>query len=101
MKIVIVIINLITMVLNGFVLSFGWNTFVLRIFELPRISAWTALALVLMYEVVVYKSINVRWTEWLNKQIEDDETERDMKLTVSGLSFILLVYLILFLLSLI
>ncbi|WP_338953405.1 hypothetical protein [Lactococcus petauri] len=101
MKIVIVIINLITMVLNGLVLSFGWNTFVLRIFELPRINAWTALALVLMYEVVVYKSINVRWTEWLNKQIEDDETERAMKLTVSGLSFILLVYLILFLLSLI
>lgn len=101
MKIIVVIINLITMILNGFVLSFGWNTFVLRIFELPRINAWTALALVLMYEVVVYKSINVRWTEWLNKQIEDDETERAMKLTVSGLSFILLVYLILFLLSLI
>ncbi len=101
MKIIIAIINLITIVLNGFVLSFGWNTFVLRVFELPRVNAWTALALVLMYEVVVYKSINVRWTEWLNKQIEDDETERAMKLTVSGLVFILLVYLILFLLSLI
>lgn len=101
MKIIIAITNLITMVLNGFVLSFGWNTFVLRIFELPRISAWTALALVLMYELVVYKSINVRWNEYLNKQIADDETERAVKLTVSGLVFILLVYLILFLLSLI
>lgn len=54
-----------------------------------------------MYELVVYKSINVRWNEYLNKQIADDETERAVKLTVSGLVFILLVYLILFLLSLI
>ncbi len=101
MKIILVVVNLITMILNGFVLSFGWNTFVLRIFDLPKVSAWTALAIVLMYELVVYKSINVRWNEYLNKEIADDETERSVKLTVSGLIFILLVYLILFLLSLI
>ncbi len=49
------IISTLTLPIVGLTLSYGWNTFVLRVFELPRMNVWTALGLVLIYELIIWK----------------------------------------------
>lgn len=84
------IISGITLPIVGLTLSYGWNTFVLRIFELPRINAWTALGLVLMYELITwkYEDTSIRTDdEWIDR-------------TWSALSATLTVWAMLFIASL-
>jgi len=89
-KHIAIIIELITIVISGFELSFGWNTFVLRIFDLPKVNVFTAIALAQMYEIITYKykdTSNIDDNEWL-------------KITCINIFNVLLVFLILFVLSL-
>lgn len=83
-------ISIISLLVTGSALSFGWNTFILRIFSIPRLDVPTALGIALLYELVVWKyqnTTNISDNEWIIR-------------ARSGLSASLATLLMLFILSL-
>ena len=81
-KTITYIIGVAAIIVTGTALSFGWNTFVLRIFELPKISIWTAIALTQMYELIKWEykdTPNLSDDDWLRRAV--------VELAVSLLAF--------------
>ncbi|MCI2095920.1 MAG: hypothetical protein LKK07_10295 [Lactococcus lactis] len=69
-KMLALIISVVTLPVMGLTLSYGWNTFVLRVLNLPKVNAWTALGLVLIYELIVWKYEDTSFRtddEWIDR----------------------------------
>lgn len=89
-KTLALIFSILTLPVMGLTLSYGWNTFVLRVLNLPKVNVWTALGLVLIYELIVWKYEDTSFRtddEWIDR-------------TWSALSTTLTVWAMLFIVSL-
>lgn len=94
------IVALITSIIGGMTLSFGWNTFLASTFNLPEVTVPVAIAFILMLE---YLKINIPKQyvqEYSAQKMGIDKTEMAFVTSFAGLLITSYVWLLLFILSL-
>ena len=57
MKVLNIILGIVTIIVVGFTVAFGWNEFVLRVFELPQVSVPTAIGLTILFDFLRLKTV--------------------------------------------
>lgn len=95
------IINILAVIVSGLALSLGWNTFVLRIFDLPHMGMWTAIGLSFVVELVrVNLSRDVYYTLKTTDLLGDSVAESRMIMALTALTFSLVSWFGIFIVSL-
>lgn len=92
-SILAIIINIIAVIVSGLALSLGWNTFVLRLFDLPNMTLWTAVGLMIMFELV---RINLARDSYYSLKVTEElgysDSESRLIMSLTGLTYALVTW---------
>lgn len=90
--------NLISIVVTVFTLSLSWNHFIVPVFNLPKIGLVLSIVIILMYELISFKSSDSSISEILGYVSKREKKEIDLEYAVTNFgvsTFIAIVLLIL------
>lgn len=95
----VMLLNLVSITVTVFTLSLGWNHFIAPVFNVPEIGIILSFVIILMYELLTFKSSDLSIPEILGHVSGREEKEIELEYAVVNVGVSIFTAVVLFILS--